>query len=401
MDIAVHDFAGHPFQVQLSRQLARNGHRVHHLYCDAIIGPRGLVADCDGDPASLTIEALATGSSVAKENFLRRFWDEYRYGRLAAERIAAIHPDVVLCSNTPLDALRLIQHHCRARGIKVVNWLQDVNSLAIADILPGRIPVVGSFVASHYLAMERRLLRHADQVIAIAVDFRDFLLDIGLVPSRLAVIENWAPLEEMPRRPRNNAWSKRYGLDDGRCAIYSGNLGFKQNPAYLIDLARAMGEAAPGDRLVVVSEGIGARWLAEQQAALRLPNLLLLPFQPYAEVGDMMGAADVLLGLLEPQARPFCVPSKILSYCCAGRPIVLAADPGNLASRIISGHDCGAAVAAGDSAAFTDAVLALLAHEPRRSACGERARRYAEKTFEIGPIAARFEAVLENVVARP
>ena len=403
MRIVVHDFAGHPFQLQLSRELARNGHRVDHLYCASVIGTKGMVEMQEDDPDRLSIRGLSTGRPITKASFLRRFVDEHRYGRLAAGRIAEIAPDVILCANTPLDALRLIQDRCAERNVKVVNWLQDVNSLAIADILPRKIPVLGRPIASHYLAMERRLLRRADHIVPISDDFDGYLRDIGIAPSGYTAIENWAPLDEVPPRPRHNTWSERHGLDRVRCVLYSGNLGFKQNPGLLIDLAKAMGEADPRDRLVVVSEGMGADWLAGRQQELGLPNLLLLPFQPWAEVPDMMASADVLLALLEPQDRPYCVPSKVLSYCCSGRPIALAADSANLASRIVSGSRCGRVVGAGDGPAFTRAVLDLLADEEERTACGENARRYAERAFDIESIAARFEAVLEAVVtqARP
>ena len=399
MRIVVHDFAGHPFQLQLSRTLARNGHRVHHLYCASLTGAKGKVAEQEDDPDHLSIRGLGAGRPFAKASFLRRFADEYRYGRLAARAIAAIDPDVVLAANTPLDSLRLIHNRCRRRGIKVVNWLQDVNSLAVADILPRKVPVLGRPIASYYLAMERRLLHRADHVIPVSTDFAGYLQGIGIAPRGYTVIENWAPLDEMPRRPRHNAWGERHGLDRGRCVMYSGNLGFKQNPGLLIDLAKAMAGADPRDRLVVVSEGIGADWLAGRQRALRLPNLLLLPFQPWREVPDMMASADVLTALLEPQDRPYCVPSKVLSYCCAGRPIVLAADPANLASRIVSGSRCGRVVGAGDGPAFTRAVLELLADDEERSICGENARRHAETAFDAESIAARFAAVLEGVLS--
>ena len=398
MRIVVHDFAGHPFQLQLSRTLARNGHRVHHLYCASLTGAKGKVAEQEDDPERLSIRGLGAGRPFAKANFLRRFADEYRYGRLAARAIAAIAPDVVLAANTPLDSLRLIQSRCRRQGIKVVNWLQDVNSLAAADILSRKIPVLGRPIAAYYLAMERRLLRRADHVVPISEDFADYLQGAGIDPGGWTAIENWAPLDEMPARPRRNTWSERHGLDRGRCVMYSGNLGFKQNPGLLIDLAKAMAGADPRDRLVVVSEGIGADWLAGRQKALRLPNLLLLPFQPWREVPEMMASADVLTALLEPQDRPYCVPSKVLSYCCAGRPIVLAADPANLASRIVSGSRCGRVVGAGDGPAFVRAVLDLLADDAGRIACGGNARRYAETAFDVESIAARFEAVLEGVL---
>ena len=162
-----------------------------------------------------------------------------------------------------------------------------------------------------------------------------------------------------------------------------------------------MGEADPRDRLVVVSEGMGADWLAGRQAALGLANLVLLPFQPYGEVPDMMASADVLLAIVEHQDRPYCVPSKVLSYCCAGRAIVLSADAGNLASRILLRNRCGRVVEAGDSRAFTRAVLELLADEDGRIAGGENARRYAEDAFDVERITARFEAVLEETIRGP
>ena len=399
MRIVVHDFAGHPFPLQLSRELARTGHRVDHLYCASVIGAKGMVGMQEDDPDRLSIRGLSTGRPITKASFLRRFLDEYRYGRLAAGRIAEIAPDVVLCANTPLDSLRLIQNRCAERNVKVVNWLQDINSLAIADILPGKIPVLGRPIASHYLAMERRLLRRVDHIVPISGDFEGYLRGIGIAANGYTAIENWAPLDEMPPRPRHNGWSERHGLDRGRCVLYSGNLGFKQNPGLLIDLAKAMARADPRDRLVVVSEGMGADWLAGRQKEMRLPNLLLLPFQLWGEVPDMMASADVLLALLEPQDRPYCVPSKVLSYCCAGRPVVLSADPANLASRIVSQSRCGRVVGAGEGPAFTRAVLELLADEEGRAACGANARRYAERAFDIESIAARFEAVLEAVLS--
>ena len=40
MRIVVHDYAGHPNQVYLSRELARRGHQVLHLYAGSFETPR-------------------------------------------------------------------------------------------------------------------------------------------------------------------------------------------------------------------------------------------------------------------------------------------------------------------------------------------------------------------------
>jgi len=41
MRLLIHDYAGHPFQVQLSRELARRNHEVLHLYAGYNVTPHG------------------------------------------------------------------------------------------------------------------------------------------------------------------------------------------------------------------------------------------------------------------------------------------------------------------------------------------------------------------------
>jgi colanic acid biosynthesis glycosyl transferase WcaI len=43
MRILVNDYAGHPFELQLSRALARRGHTVPHTYFAAFQTPKGSV----------------------------------------------------------------------------------------------------------------------------------------------------------------------------------------------------------------------------------------------------------------------------------------------------------------------------------------------------------------------
>ena len=46
--ILVSDYSGHPFQVQLSRELARRGHEVIHSYSAGFQTPKGNLAIGDG-----------------------------------------------------------------------------------------------------------------------------------------------------------------------------------------------------------------------------------------------------------------------------------------------------------------------------------------------------------------
>jgi glycosyltransferase involved in cell wall biosynthesis len=395
MRILLHDNSGHPFQVQLARELARRGHVVRHMFSAAFQTPRGALQRQPGDPAGFEVAAIDPGAPFAKYSYVRRFLQERRYGGLLRRELEAFRPDVALMSNTPPDALVAPQRWCRAHGVGFVFWVQDIYAEAVARILGQKLGPLGAPVAWHYRRLEGGLLRRSDQVVPITDDFAPLLARWGVAGERVTTIENWSPLEELPLRPRDNGFAREHGLQDKTVALYSGTLGLKHNPGLLLAIAEACRDD-PRVAVVVVSEGLGASWLAERRAERGLANLVLLPFQPFARVPDMLGAADLLLTILEPDAGIYSVPSKVLTYFCAGKPLLAAMPRENLAARTILREQAGVVVAPDDVAAFVAAARALLADPARRAALGAAGRAHAERAFDIAHIASRFEAVLER-----
>jgi glycosyltransferase involved in cell wall biosynthesis len=167
----------------------------------------------------------------------------------------------------------------------------------------------------------------------------------------------------------------------------------KHNPELLLQLAlhyRQDGQV----RVVVISEGLGADWLQEQKKTFQLPNLILLPYQPYGDLPDVLGTADVLIAILEPSAGVFSVPSKVLSYLCAARPLLLAVPPENLAARIVAQNEAGLVTPPDDTAAFVRAADVLRQDEDLRQRLGRNGRTYAEAHFDIEKITDQFEAII-------
>lgn len=386
--IVVHDFAGHPFQLDLSRELARMGSDVLHLYSKAVAGPKTTLDDAGIE--GLAVEPVDAGLGFEKYRLATRLRDELRYGRLLRARVERFAPDVVVSANAPLFA----QRRLLGGAWSFVHWWQDIQSRAAR----GQFEGTWKALAGRWIErVERRIVREADAVVGIAEEFRKVAAAWGADPRHIHVVPNWAPLAEIPELPRDNPWARDHALLDRPVFLYAGTLGLKHDPLLLARLAEHVEGSA---YVVVVSEGVGADQLRAEQARRGLPALRLLPFQPFDRLPEVLASADVLLTLLEPQAGHFSVPSKVLSYLCAGRPQLLAVPEENLAARTVRAAGAGLTGAPGDVAALSRAADILLSDADERVRMGRAARSYAAVTFDTRAIAETFLHIVTAALSR-
>jgi colanic acid biosynthesis glycosyl transferase WcaI len=397
MRILVHDYAGHAFTVQLSRELARLGHEVMHCYSVNLpTTPQGVNEKRADDPETFYSQPIDLGRQIDKQNYKKLFLkDDPDHASQVGEVIAAFKPAVVISGNaSPVVNARILRR-CRREGVKFVNWVQDLFGHSAKSILPAKLGgLVGGAAAKYVDQLEQGTFSKADEAVVISEAFRPF---VSQPRGGVTVVENWAPLAEMPLRDRVNDWGKSQGLDSTRNFIYSGTLGMKHNPDLLVGVAEAFRDE-PDVRMVVITQGKGMDYLKACKAERGLDNLVLLPFQDFAVLPEVMATADVLVAILEPDAGVFSVPSKVLSYLCAGRGILLAVPPENLASRIVVENGAGRVVPPTDVDAFVASAREMLA-----SGVGEmgvNARGYAERTFDIEAIALRFLEVFGRAGVR-
>jgi len=400
MRISIVDYAGHPFQAQLSRKLAERGHDVLHLYFGQAITPRGMLMPTAEDPKTLDIEGVRLDGEFRKYSYVRRWWQEQLLAKAFVRTIERFRPEVVIVANAPLDIARAIQRRCLSSGVPFILWQQDVYSVALAMILRKKLGVVGAAVARYYHRLEAKILALSDAVVVISPAFA--ALDIsrfGLSPDQIAVIRNWAAADEIRPGERDNFWSRAQGVADRKVVMYSGTLGSKHDPAIILRIAEHLSER--GDAvLVVVSEGPNVRALEKQAEARRLAAIKFLPFQPYEDFPNVLASATVLIGILEDEAGVFSVPSKVLSYLCSGRPILLCAPAENLASRIVLEAEAGAVYSTSRPQALLSGLDKILNDDAAALRLGDNARRYAEMAFDIESIADRFLEVIANASRR-
>ena len=396
MRIVICDYAGHPFQVELSRCLARRGHSVLHLYFSDLHAPKGALTVLPGDPPTFHVTGITTGSRFDKRQFLKRRFLEVKVGELMAARVREFAPDVVAGCNMPLDAQRRLRQACAARGAAFVIWLQDIVSKATYHFLSEKLGFLGRVIGRHYTRLEVSLMRSSDAIIAISDKFLRPLEEWGIDAHKIRVVPNWAPLSEISPVAKDNEWARRHGLHDKPVALYTGTLGLKHDPELLLRLAQA--NATSGLQVVVVSEGAGPEWLAQRKAELGIANLTILPFQPMERYSEVLGAGDILLAMIGREAAGFSVPSKILSYLAAGKPVVASITADNDAAVTIKAADAGIVVEPGDVAGFCDGVRRLATDPEECRRLGRNARLFAESRFDVEAKAAQFEETFAAIL---
>jgi glycosyltransferase involved in cell wall biosynthesis len=391
MKLLVHDYSGHPFQAQLSREFARRGHTVEHVHCGSYVSGKGHVVRSRVDPQSLTFVSLGLGRSFDKYAVARRLSQECAYARTFLSHVGRTRPDVVVMCNVPLVAHALIERKLKATGIRTVFWHQDVYSHAIGVEARRRLGPVGAVIARTADRLERNIARRADAVVAISDQFVPVHRRWGVGDAKVHVVPNWGPLDEISPRPRDNEWAREHGLVGRPVLVYSGTLGLKHDPDQLLALLQGVRTQLPTVVLVVVSDGPAA----DRLRASREPGLLVLPFQPFERLPEVLAAGDVLVAILEPDASNYSVPSKTLTYLCAGRPVLGLMPEGNPASAVI--RDSGGIavdLATTEMAAAAQRVTTLLVDQSELHLRGRQSRAYAERSFDIERIADLFEPAL-------
>jgi colanic acid biosynthesis glycosyl transferase WcaI len=381
--VLISDYAGHAFTVELARTLRERGHEVVYTYCGSVVTPKGNLDDHTG-----IVVPVSAGPRFDKYHLGRRLVSELRYGVNTGRVLWRRRPMTHVVCNMPLVSLFVMWVVGLVTRIRLVVWFQDAQAGIVAGLRGHGV------VARALAALEGFLLRRASLVIAISEAHAEAARRLRVSPNRVVVVENWAPIEALPVRPKANRWALTHGLDRRPVFLYSGTLAKKHRAELLVSLARRVRDE---DAVVlVVSEGEGADLLtARTSSSADLDNLRVLPYQPFEYLPDVLATGDVLIVLLEPNAGRWSVPSKTLSYLCAGRPILAAMPPANAAARLVTERaHAGLVVEPHDDEGFCAAAEKMLAEPEVWKAAGARGREFAEQHFARDLIADSFERVL-------
>ena len=325
MKILISDYGGHPFPFELSQHLSKK-YKVVHSYAQYFETPKANFK-IKSQNSKLKIVPIKINKKFKKDNFLLRRSMDISYGKKIVDLIKFQKPNIVICSNTPLDPLNKIISYCKENEIKSIFWMQDIYSEAIGKILNKKIPLIGGLIGKYYYYLEKKCEHLSDKIVVISSAFKKFLDKENL--NKASIVENWSPVTK-PKLQKIRFFKKKFNPLNKFCFIYSGTLGYKHNPKLLVEIA----ERFPETIILISSSGKFASKLKEISKK-QLPNIKVTNWIDYKNLSSFLSIADAFIVTLDSDASTFSVPSKIYAYLTIGRPILASMPFKNLASKKI------------------------------------------------------------------
>lgn len=299
-------------------------------------------------------------------------------------------PDLVIASATPLSV--------QMAGAALARWHRIPWVFEVHDLWPDfpiQMGAVPSSVAQRALyALEQRLYRSAAHVVALSPDMerhvrrraghdRVYLNPYG---TDLSLLRE-APLQEA---------EALCPLEDGQHLIlYAGAMGRANAIPTLLDAAHRLHHRSD---IVWAFVGDGYHHDTVAEAAKQLPNVRLLPPQPYPHTLALFKHASLsITSFINRPVLRTNAPSKLMDSLAAGTPVIVT-NPG-WTQRLVTSGGCGWYVPPEDADALAACVASVLDADPERQASWQRnARHLAHTRFDRAQHMTRYRMLLESLV---
>jgi colanic acid biosynthesis glycosyl transferase WcaI len=143
---------------------------------------------------------------------------------------------------------------------------------------------------------------------------------------------------------------------------------------------------------MLIGQGEEREQIEQEIRRRNLGNFRLMDLQPVEFLRQIYSAADVLVLNQRATVEDAVIPSKLLTYMAAGRPLVAAISEKSEAARYIREANCGLVVPPENPAALVQGILELRQNLALRKEMGMNGRAYAEAHLTKDKVLQRYDA---------
>jgi colanic acid biosynthesis glycosyl transferase WcaI len=305
----------------------------------------------------------------------------------------ADRPDVVMNLGPPLVgplAGALMAKRFGAKGVTVIYDIYP--DVAVST---GKVKNRGLIAAAR--VVERVAYDASDRIVVLSEGFRRTLVGKGVPAHKLAVIPVWLDPNEVQPLPRETRLRSELGLDPSDFVVlYAGTVGLVSGATIVPEAAALVRN--PRVVFLFVGGGEALHDVQERVLARGVRNVLFLPLQPRERLAEVQASADVGLVTLAPGMGRTSVPSKVLGYLAAGRPVLGSVDLGSDTASCVE-RSGGLVVPPGDAASLARAVDDLSGRD--LAAAGAAARRAFLREYTADVAIGSYVTLFQELTFKP
>lgn len=245
----------------------------------------------------------------------------------------------------------------------------------------------GVHLSKLVLKAERSLMRLFDVVSSISSRMLDKLHQKGVAAKKVKFFPNWVDITHIVPLKKPSTYRESLGIEaNKKVVLFSGTLGGKQGLMVIPETAKLLSKRQD---VVFVICGNGLIKPKLQQACKGLKNVRFLPLQPFDQLNELLGLADIHLLPQSPDATDLVLPSKLSGMLASGKPVIATCLHGTEIASVVS--NCGLIVPPENATKLAIAIEYLADDVELSSQLGTRARQYAERNLSRNSVLERLQ----------
>jgi glycosyltransferase involved in cell wall biosynthesis len=290
------------------------------------------------DPARFNL--VRCFSSLSKESSMFSRWMENISFGLTSSLFLLFSPkpDIVYSNTWPVFATGLTCLVCKIRNIPLV--------LSVQDMYPESLVIQGRLKPDHWLyrflfSIDHWIAQQATEIIVLSDTFsRSYTQTRQISSAKLHVVANWVDMNSVVLLEKTN-FRREVGIsEEAFVIIYGGNIGKAAGVTAIIE---AMVKLDAEKEIVLVIAGSGSELPACQKLASNIESVRILFHTPWnsEETSKVLASADVLILPTHGTQSLVSIPSKLISYMLAAKPVLSMVLPESDTAQVIENAGCG------------------------------------------------------------
>lgn len=279
--------------------------------------------------------------TAPESRLIPRMRESWSFGRHVCRYVARQpdRPDVVYMNAWPLFGQVLIARFCRARNIPLVMQVMDIYPEALTGKLP---PPLRGPVHAPLLWLDRWVAGQANRIVGISSSMiAHYERTRHLPPGKATLIHTWVDERSYAQMPDRMQSAARYNVPHDRFTfVFLGNIGPVAGVELLIEAFQQAG--LPHAQLLIVGDGSSKANCVRLAGQLGATDRVRFISDPdVANVPQLLSMGDVCLLPMRMGAGTSSLPSKLMAYLLARRPVLASVDADSDAARCIREAECG------------------------------------------------------------